>query len=65
MQRAKFWRPKPRKEVAVAQHNLAFVTGATGFVGAAVARALAARGFALRLLVQLVQSGERQLDLLN
>ena len=36
----------------MAQHNLAFVTGATGFVGAAVARALAARGFALRLLVR-------------
>ena len=36
----------------MARDNLAFVTGATGFVGAAVARALAARGFALRLLVR-------------
>ena len=36
----------------MARENLAFVTGATGFVGAAVARALAARGFALRLLVR-------------
>ncbi len=36
----------------MARDNLAFVTGATGFVGAAVARALAARGFGLRLLVR-------------
>jgi len=32
--------------------GLAFVTGATGFVGSAVARALVARGFSLRLLVR-------------
>jgi dihydroflavonol-4-reductase len=36
----------------LARADLAFVTGATGFVGAAVARALAARGLALRLLVR-------------
>ena len=36
----------------MARENLAFVTGATGFVGAAVARALALRGFSLRLLVR-------------
>ncbi len=36
----------------MARANLAFVTGATGFVGAAVARALAARGLPLRLLVR-------------
>ena len=32
--------------------ELAFVTGASGFVGSAVARQLAAKGFALRLLVR-------------
>jgi dihydroflavonol-4-reductase len=32
--------------------ELAFVTGASGFVGSAVARRLAAKGFALRLLVR-------------
>ena len=36
----------------MARANLSFVTGATGFVGAAVARALAAQGFPLRLLVR-------------
>ncbi len=36
----------------MAQENLTLVTGATGFVGAAVARAVAARGFPLRLLVR-------------
>lgn len=38
--------------MALTQENLALVTGATGFVGAAVARALVARGFPLRLLVR-------------
>ncbi len=36
----------------MARANLSLVTGATGFVGAAVARALALRGFPLRLLVR-------------
>ena len=32
--------------------DLAFVTGASGFVGSALARALAAKGFSLRLAVR-------------
>ncbi|WP_227321896.1 hopanoid-associated sugar epimerase [Acidisoma silvae] len=36
----------------MARDNLTLVTGASGFVGAAVARALAARGHPLRLLVR-------------
>jgi dihydroflavonol-4-reductase len=39
-------------EQPLARENLTLLTGATGFVGAAVARALAARGHALRLLVR-------------
>ena len=47
--------------VPVPNNDLAFVTGATGFVGSAVVRALLAAGFGVRVLVRR-QSAKANLD---